>query len=158
MAPKRKHASPNQTKHPKRIKTSDTLENGLHASSSSFSQNPDISIVSGSQKQVQNNRQPSKMAKNPQFKGRVHKLAPPKPFPTISTGVSATGPKSTHKGGKNFICVSRKVTLGSYLSRCKKILVEEGYNIIHFKSNPLIPVAVMTFCVCMQWAPQYPIY
>ncbi|KAF8515896.1 hypothetical protein JB92DRAFT_2913000 [Gautieria morchelliformis] len=60
----------------------------------------------------------------------IRKLAPPRPFPTVPTSVSASGPKSAHKEGKNLICVTRHTPLAAYLSRCKKLLVEEGYNMI----------------------------
>lgn len=60
---------------------------------------------------------------------RINKLAPQRPFPTVPTSVSATGPRSAHQEGKNFICVTRKTKLGSYLRRCKDIIIKDGYNV-----------------------------
>jgi hypothetical protein len=59
-------------------------------------------------------------------KRRVNKLVPPRPFPTVPTAVSATGPRSAHKEGKNFICITRKTPLGSYMRRCKDIILKDG--------------------------------
>jgi len=59
-------------------------------------------------------------------KRRVNKLVPPRPFPTVPTAVSATGPRSAHKEGKNFICITRKTPLGSYMRRCKDIMLKDG--------------------------------
>ena len=57
---------------------------------------------------------------------RINKLVPPRPFPTVPTSVSATGPRSNHKEGKNLICITRKTTLASYLRRCKDIIIKDG--------------------------------
>ena len=54
------------------------------------------------------------------------KLAPPRPFPTVPTSVSATGPRSAHVEGKNYICVTRKTPLGAYLRRCKDVILKDG--------------------------------
>ncbi|EKM56025.1 uncharacterized protein PHACADRAFT_257045 [Phanerochaete carnosa HHB-10118-sp] len=54
------------------------------------------------------------------------KLAPPRPFPTVPTSVSATGPRSAHVEGKNHICVTRKTPLGAYLRRCKDVVLKAG--------------------------------
>ena len=58
---------------------------------------------------------------------KIRKLAPPRPFPTVPTSVSATGPPSAHKEGKNFICITRRTPLGVYLRRCKDIIVKDGW-------------------------------
>lgn len=58
---------------------------------------------------------------------RVNKLVPPRPFPTVPAGVSATGPRSAHHEGKNYITVTRKTKLGSYLRRCKDVVLKDGY-------------------------------
>lgn len=58
---------------------------------------------------------------------RINKLVPPRPFPTVPTSVSATGPRSAHKEGKNFICLTRKTPLGSYMRRCKDVILKDGY-------------------------------
>lgn len=54
------------------------------------------------------------------------KLAPPRPFPTVPPSVSATGPRSAHVEGKNYICVTRKTPLGAYLRRCKGVVMKDG--------------------------------
>ena len=56
----------------------------------------------------------------------IRKLAPSRPFPSVPASVSASGPKSMHKEGKNLICITRRTPLAAYLSRCKKLLVKEG--------------------------------
>lgn len=67
-------------------------------------------------------------------KARVRKLAPQRPFPIVPTSVSATGPRSAHKEGKNMICITRKTPLGAYLRRCKSVVMEDGY-VISFQKN-----------------------
>lgn len=57
---------------------------------------------------------------------KIRKLVPPRPFPTVPTSVSATGPRSAHTEGKNFICITRKTQLGAYLRRCKDIFLKDG--------------------------------
>ena len=54
------------------------------------------------------------------------KLKPPRPFPTVPTSVSATGPRSAHLNGKNYICITRKTPLGMYLRRCKDVVLKDG--------------------------------
>lgn len=58
---------------------------------------------------------------------KLRKLAPPRPYPTVPTSVSATGPRSAHTEGKNYICVTRKTPLGAYLRRCKDVVLKDGY-------------------------------
>ena len=60
---------------------------------------------------------------------KVRKLAPPRPFPTVSTSVPATGPKSQHNEGKNRLCITRKTSLGGYMRRCKDLVIKDGYAI-----------------------------
>lgn len=57
---------------------------------------------------------------------RIRKLAPQRPFPTVPTSVSATGPRSAHVEGKNYICITRKTPLGAYLRRCKDVVLKDG--------------------------------
>ena len=57
---------------------------------------------------------------------RINKLVPPRPFPTVPTSVSATGPRSNHKEGKNLICITRKTSLACYLRRCKDVIIKDG--------------------------------
>jgi len=84
---------------------------------------------------VQNTTQgPKTMAKptpRPERREKFRKLAPPRPFPTLPISMSASGPKSAHKDGKNLICITRHTPLAAYLSRCKKLLVDEGYKTLH---------------------------
>ena len=56
----------------------------------------------------------------------INKLVPPRPFPTVPTSVSATGPRSSHKEGKNLICITRKTSLACYLRRCKDVIIKDG--------------------------------
>ncbi|KAF8061637.1 hypothetical protein FPV67DRAFT_1422889, partial [Lyophyllum atratum] len=67
-------------------------------------------------------------------KRRINKLAPPRPFPTVPTSVSATGPRSAHKEGKNIICLTRKTALGAYMRRCKDVILKDGYKTLHFSA------------------------
>lgn len=60
-------------------------------------------------------------------KHKLKKLAPPRPFPTVPISVSATGPRSAHKEGKNYICLTRKTPLAAYLRRCKEVFLKDGY-------------------------------
>lgn len=64
---------------------------------------------------------------NPNRRPHIRKLAPPRPFPTVSPASSATGPRSAHHEGKNNICVTRKTKLAAYLRRCKALLVDDGF-------------------------------
>lgn len=57
---------------------------------------------------------------------RINKLVPPRPFPTVPTSVSATGPRPAHKEGKNYICLTRKTPLGAYMRRCKDVIIKDG--------------------------------
>jgi len=60
------------------------------------------------------------------------KLDPPRPAPSVPSSSNATGPRSARAEGNNVICVSRKVELGAYLRRCKKVILEEGYVVSYF--------------------------
>lgn len=60
-------------------------------------------------------------------KAKIRKLAPPRPYPTVPTSVSATGPRSAHTEGKNIICITRRTPLGAYLRRCKDVILKDGY-------------------------------
>ena len=82
---------------------------------------------------------------NDQAKGhrrrRINKLVPPRPFPIVPTSVSATGPRSSHKEGKNLICITRKTSLSCYLHRCKDIIIKDGcvstsFNLINLVHPP----------------------
>lgn len=62
----------------------------------------------------------------PKTKQNIKKLVPPRPFPTVPTSESATGPRSAHKEGKNYICITRKTPLAAYLRRCKDVILSDG--------------------------------
>lgn len=66
----------------------------------------------------------AKSSAKPAYK--INKLVPARPFPTIATSVSATGPRSAHHEGKNYIAVTRKTPLGAYLRRCKDVVLKDG--------------------------------
>ncbi|KIY48306.1 hypothetical protein FISHEDRAFT_6247, partial [Fistulina hepatica ATCC 64428] len=71
------------------------------------------------------------------------KLAPQRPFPTVPTSVSATGPRSSHIEGKNFICITRKTKLGAYMRRCKDVILKDGYKTLHLSAmGAAVPLLV----------------
>ncbi|KAF8520183.1 hypothetical protein BU17DRAFT_47030 [Hysterangium stoloniferum] len=82
-------------------------------------------------------------------KERIRKLAPPRPFPTVPTSVSASGPKSAHKEGKNLICITRQTPLAAYLTRCKKLLVEQGYDTLHLHAMGAAIPHLLTLAVSL---------
>ncbi|RPD59260.1 hypothetical protein L226DRAFT_465413 [Lentinus tigrinus ALCF2SS1-7] len=65
---------------------------------------------------------------------KIRKLVPPRPFPTVPASVSATGPRSAHTEGKNYICITRRTELGAYLTRCKDVLIKDGYKSLHLSA------------------------
>ena len=82
-----------------------------------------------SQKEKETSRAPdaSETQPNPNRRPHIRKLVPPRPFPTVSSASSATGPRSAHHEGKNNICITRKTKLAAYLRRCKALLVDDGF-------------------------------
>ncbi|KAI0032353.1 hypothetical protein K488DRAFT_28167, partial [Vararia minispora EC-137] len=62
---------------------------------------------------------------------KIKKLVPPRPFPTVPAGSNATGPRSAHGEGKNYIAVTRKTGLGAYIRRCKDLVMRDGYKSLH---------------------------
>jgi len=64
---------------------------------------------------------------------RINKLVPPRPFPVVPTSVSDTGPRSSHREGKNMICLTRKTSLGAYMRRCKDVILKDG-SVLPFSS------------------------
>ncbi|KAF8162842.1 hypothetical protein B0H34DRAFT_794615 [Crassisporium funariophilum] len=78
---------------------------------------------------------------------RITKLVPPRPFPTVPTSVSDSGPRSSHKEGKNFICLTRKTPLGSYMRRCKDLIIKDGYKTLHLSAmGAAIPHLLQLVC------------
>ncbi|KAF7323260.1 hypothetical protein HMN09_00106800 [Mycena chlorophos] len=81
----------------------------------------DLVVATAAALQARPHRRPSE-----RVKGRLAstaeyhtKLAPPRPFPTE---------------GKNLICITRKTPLASYLRRCKKVVLEDGYKTLHLSA------------------------
>ncbi|KAI9446779.1 hypothetical protein H4582DRAFT_2108355 [Lactarius indigo] len=75
---------------------------------------------------------------------RVNKLDPPRPFPTVPAGVSATGPRSAHHEGKNYIT-------SAYLRRCKDVVLKDGYKSLHLSAlGAAIPHLFLTGTVDVQ--------
>ncbi|KAJ3881350.1 hypothetical protein F5051DRAFT_116668 [Lentinula edodes] len=67
-------------------------------------------------------------------KQRINKLTPARPFPSVPTSVSASGPRSAHAEGKNLICITRKTSLSTYMRRCKNIIIKDGYKTLYFSA------------------------
>lgn len=65
-------------------------------------------------------------------KPNITKLAPVRPYPTVPTSSSATGPRSKRKEGNNKICVSRKTPLAAYLHQCRDVFLKQGYVMVFF--------------------------
>lgn len=87
---------------------------------------------------------------------RINRLVPPRPFPTVPTSVSATGPRSAHKEGKNYICLTRKTSLGAYMRRCKDVILKDGCVSASLHSLPYSCSNTDTKpCTSAQWAPPY---
>lgn len=84
------------------------------------------------------NPPPAKPAAN---RRKIKKLTPPRPFPTVPTSVSATGPRSAHSEGKNHICVTRRTLLAAYLRRCKDVIIVDGWVV-----NFLVVLAISNVC------------
>ncbi|KDQ13504.1 hypothetical protein BOTBODRAFT_111451 [Botryobasidium botryosum FD-172 SS1] len=82
----------------------------------------------------QNVRSSSKKDKPtvPRPRPKMTKLAPPRPFPTVSLSSNATGPYSARAEGKNNICVTRRSPLGMYLRRCAALVNDDGYRTLDF--------------------------
>ncbi|THH21100.1 hypothetical protein EW146_g404 [Bondarzewia mesenterica] len=82
-------------------------------------------------------------------KTMINKLVPPRPFPTVPTSVSATGPRSAHHEGKNYIAITRKTKLGAYLRRCKEIVLKDGYKTLHLNAMGAAIPHLMTLVVSL---------
>lgn len=93
---------------------------------------------------------------------RIRKLAPPRPYPTVPTSVSATGPRSAHTEGKNYICITRKTPLGGYLRRCKDVVVKDGCvpnnSLVILLVNRILFFAGSKHCILTRWELQSPDY
>ena len=123
--------------HPKRVKLS--TAQGLSDNS------PQCSITSADQDSTPTDvREKGKgkaiESERPETQGgpsrpRMNKLQPPRPFPTVPTSVSATGPRSAHTEGKNYICITRKTSLGAYMRRCKDVIIQDGCAVLGLLSS-----------------------
>jgi len=114
--------SEKRTKLTSEILASDLVSSEIEARSSQAQANPPTSTSDLSLGQEKNQ-------KDPEIKKRVkiNKLAAPRPFPAVAASASATGPFSSHTEGKNYICLTRKMSLGAYMRRCKNLVVNDGY-------------------------------
>ncbi|EMD34380.1 hypothetical protein CERSUDRAFT_97640 [Gelatoporia subvermispora B] len=74
------------------------------------------------------------LTQNATSQHKVRKLVPPRPWPSVPASVSATGPRSAHSEGKNYICITRKTNLGAYLRRCKDVVMKDGYKTLHLSA------------------------
>ncbi|KAG9026722.1 hypothetical protein FRB95_008528 [Tulasnella sp. JGI-2019a] len=86
------------------------------------------------EKETKSNKRPTTKEQDPAPvlpKVLRQKLAPPRPWPSVPTSSSATGPRSSRAEGNNMVCITRKTELSQYLRRCKKLVVEDGYKTIH---------------------------
>ncbi|KAF5324900.1 hypothetical protein D9611_004178 [Ephemerocybe angulata] len=89
---------------------------------------------------------PSPSKKKPP-RSRIRKLTPARPWPLVPTSVSATGPRSAHKDGKNMICITRKTGLGAYMRRCKDVILKDGYKVLHLSAmGAAIPLLLQLTC------------
>lgn len=91
------------------------------------SRNPTRSQTKGKGKERQATKSTTDKTPPVKLKRNIRKLVPPRPFPTVPTSVSATGPRSAHKEGKNLICITRQTPLSMYLRRCKDVFLKDGY-------------------------------
>lgn len=91
---------------------------------------------------------------------KYRKLAPPRPFPTVPTSSSATGPRSAHTEGKNYICITRKAPLSMYLARCKDTVLKEGSVTLNKFIAPVdTPLSEATrHCISVPWGLRYRIF
>lgn len=123
---KRKLDSVQEDKDPKRVKLASTSVPSAQVLST-----PVTSALESTDAQPAGNTD-SKTSENvnvttEKTRPRINKLVPPRPFPTVPTSVSATGPRSSHREGKNMICLTRKTSLSHYMRRCKNVIIVDGY-------------------------------
>ncbi|KDN49297.1 hypothetical protein RSAG8_01999, partial [Rhizoctonia solani AG-8 WAC10335] len=86
------------------------------------------------------------------------KLRPQRPVPTVHPASNVTGPRSSHKEGKNVICVTRSTKLGAYLRRCKSLILDDGYSTLHLyalgAAIPHLLLLVTSLPECLPYGPQ----
>lgn len=127
--------SEKRTKLTSEILASDPVSLEIEVCSSQIQANVPTSTSDSSLRQEKNQ-------KTPEIKKRVkiNKLAAPRPFPAVAASASATGPCSSHTEGKNYICLTRKTSLGAYMRRCKNLVVNDGYVaplLLRLKCDPI---------------------
>ena len=132
---KRKPDSPEPVDHcgpSKRVKGPDVSTHGTTASSDASvvqpgpTQTPNVSQDATRKAKTRAPKAQTKANDVPRKAHKVRKLVPPRPFPTVPASVSATGPRSAHTDGKNYICITRRTELGAYLRRCKDVFLKDG--------------------------------
>ncbi|CAE6437909.1 unnamed protein product [Rhizoctonia solani] len=86
------------------------------------------------------------------------KLKPQRPVPTVHPASNVTGPRSSHKEGKNTICITRSTKLGAYLRRCKSLILDDGYDTLHLyalgAAIPHLLLLVTSLPECLPYGPQ----
>lgn len=127
--------SEKRTKLTSEILASDPVPSEIEACSSQTQANVPTSTSDSSLRQKKNQ-------KTPETKKRVkiNKLAAPRPFPAVAASASATGPCSSHTEGKNYICLTRKTSLGAYMRRCKNLVVNDGYVALLLSRSKCSPI------------------
>lgn len=143
MANKRKNETPSADGPGKKLRFSDEGDDSKPDSSTNpkittaHAPSPSPSSQNNSQgkgKQVDMRRGDDEFTEHPSTSRskkmrKIRKLTPKRPWPIVPTSVSATGPRSAHKEGKNFICITRRTGLGAYMRRCKDVIIKDGYAI-----------------------------
>ncbi|KIK54498.1 hypothetical protein GYMLUDRAFT_901014 [Collybiopsis luxurians FD-317 M1] len=115
-----RNSSPISETH-KRLKLTSTDEGGAVNNASSNSVAPEA-------------RQSQSGPSETKPRQRIKKLTPARPFPSVPTSASATGPRSAHTEGKNLICITRKTSLAAYMRRCKDIILKDGYKTLRLSA------------------------
>ncbi|KAH7340181.1 hypothetical protein B0J17DRAFT_650243 [Rhizoctonia solani] len=86
------------------------------------------------------------------------KLKPQRPVPTVHPASNVTGPRSSHKEGKNVVCITRSTKLGAYLRRCKSLILDDGYNTLHLyalgAAIPHLLLLVTSLPECLPYGPE----
>lgn len=113
----------------KRIKIalgSAALTRTPHPTGKELAASPSTVLAPPSEDDVAQQVKPQKPSEPAQKRPKIIKLTAPRPFPAVALSASATGPRSAHKEGKNYICLTRKTSLGAYMRRCKNLMTNDG--------------------------------
>ncbi|TDL27653.1 hypothetical protein BD410DRAFT_782785 [Rickenella mellea] len=92
---------------------------------------------------------PAEVKDTNRTKPKIRKLVPPRPYPTVPTSSSATGPRSARAEGKNYFCITRKTPIGSYLRRCKEAVMKDGYKTLHLSALGAAIPLLLTLAVSL---------